>query len=220
LPDSRLILDVGANHGDFASAASAFYPKSKVWLFEPLSQLHAELRLRSQAHEDRWRLFPQALGAERAALQLHIDPLHDDVASLVGFHDTYLTNNPKAEYVPGKAPDEIKKRRAEIQSCEVIPLDDLAGEFPEEKIDLLKIDVEGFEFEALAGATKTLKRTQAAIIEVSLVRAGDRDGSRLIRMLDLLENAGLTALEILPYWFSKTEPWLPMEFNILARRSD
>ena len=207
LPDAKLILDVGANHGDFAGAASAVFPDASIWLFEPLPELHGELRLRSQVHKNRWKIFPHALGSEKAILQLHIDPEHDDIASLVGFNDSYLENNPKSE--------NLKQG-----SCEVIPLDDYFENFSERGIDLMKIDVEGFEFEVMKGATKALKQTRALIIEVSLVRAGNRDGSRLVRMLELLESSGLIPMEIIPSWFSKNEPWLPLEFNILARRSN
>jgi hypothetical protein len=51
------------------------------------------------------------------------------------------------------------------------------------------------------------------------MRQAQREGDKLVQMLTLLEQAGLHAIGILPSWFSATDPWLPLEFNILARRN-
>lgn len=205
LDGAHCILDIGANHGDFSEAASAMFPNANLWLFEPLPVLHPELKERAERHRGHWTVCQYALGSSSATLDLHVDPSRDDIASLVGFDKTYSDN--------ARAGHEVTK-----STCQVIPLDDLLPTFPSSGIDLMKIDVEGFEFEVLEGGMKALSRTKAMIIEVSLMRATDREGSRLTRMLASLEASGLFPVEILPSWFSAHDPWLPVEFNILARR--
>ena len=51
-------------------------------------------------------------------------------------------------------------------TVDLVPLDDITKEL--NSIDWLLIDVEGFEFEVLKGANKSLKKTDKIIIEISL----------------------------------------------------
>jgi hypothetical protein len=68
------------------------------------------------------------------------------------------------------------------------------------------------------GGQQVLAQTQAVLVEVSLMRDDMLTPDRLGRMLELLARAGLMAVEVIPSWFSAKNPWLPVEFNILAKR--
>jgi len=46
----RWAVDVGANHGDFAEAAAAYFPEANILLVEPLPLLHDELQRRCARH--------------------------------------------------------------------------------------------------------------------------------------------------------------------------
>ena len=197
-------MDVGANHGDFSQAASALFPEARVLLVEPLPTLLAELQRRCADRGGRWQLATCALSRECGTATLHVDPAHDSIGSLAGFSEEYLRANPASQ-------------ASRTFACQVRTLDDLCLEQGISKIDLLKIDVEGFEFEVLAGGGKMLQSTEALIVEVSLVRRpGDADS--LERMLRLLRSAGFQLIELLPSYFADDRPWLPLEFNLLARR--
>lgn len=200
----RSVVDVGANHGDFAQAASALFPETDVLLVEPLPILHAELERRAARRASHWKLAKYALSRERGTAALHIDEKLDDIASLVGFSDQYLRSNPNA-------------RSEKTLSCEVCTLDDLCAERGIREIDLLKIDVEGFEFEVLEGARAMLSATRALVVEVSLIRrSGDADA--IERILKLFRTFGFQLVDLLPSIFSNEAPWCPVEFNVLARR--
>lgn len=69
------------------------------------------------------------------------------------------------------------------------PLDDL--DVREEIVDLLKIDVEGYEKHVLEGATALLRRTRCVLFE-SFVENYRRFGYGLGDVLDILEPAGFT----------------------------
>jgi FkbM family methyltransferase len=205
LPRAGWIVDVGANHGDFAQAASACHPDAQVLLVEPLPTLHQELERRCRERPHRWRLAPCALGSQPGQATLHIDPQQDGIGSLVGFSPEYLAANPSAQPTQKIA-------------CQVRTLDDLCIEHGIQAIDLLKIDVEGFEFETLEGAARALRVTQAILIELSLVRRRE-DTEPLARLLTLLNQVGLRLVELYPSLYASQAPWLPVEFNVLARRA-
>jgi FkbM family methyltransferase len=204
LPKVEWAVDVGANHGDFAQAVNAMFPAAKVLLVEPLSSLHRELEQRCAGSRRRWHLARCALGAERGTATLHLDPQQDDVASLVAFGEEYvrLRHQPAVQ---------------RTSHCEVRTLDDLCAEQKIDTIDLLKIDVEGFEFETLRGGSAMLATAKAAVVETSLVRRG-QDAAAIERMLALLRQAGFNLVELYPSVYSKEQAWLPVEINILARR--
>jgi FkbM family methyltransferase len=205
LDNVRWVVDVGANHGDFAQAASALHPKAQVLLVEPLPTLHAELSRRAEGRGGRWHLVPAALGHLPGQATLRVDPEIDGVSSLMEFNEAYLQAHP-----------EVKPRQS--FQCEVTTLDRLCADWEIELIDLLKLDVEGFEFEVLAGAGETLPRTRAVAVEVSRTRHAGEDSDPLLRMVSFLEGVGLTLMAVLPSDYAANRPWQPVEFNLLARR--
>jgi FkbM family methyltransferase len=200
------VADVGANHGDFAEAATSCFPESKVLLVEPLSNLHAELQRRCDRHRGKWLLEKCALGAEDAVLPLHIVTGEDTIGSLAGFSRKYQQVNPhgKIEQIP----------------CNVRPLDAVLAQRQIQTVDLLKIDVEGFEFEVLKGATNALDFTRAIIVEVSLVRRTGETVDPLEAMLDLLKRRKFHVVDIIPSVFDISRSGKAVEFNILGRRPD
>ena len=204
--ETACVLDVGANHGDFARAASMSFPQAAVWLFEPLPGLADALAAQAARNvENHWHVQPFALGARSGRLPLQIDPGDDAIGSFVGFNEEYQQANPAAK------PSETVEARVET-------LDGFCLSEKIDAIDLLKIDVEGFEFEVLAGGVSTLQFTRAVIVEVSLVRQAGERSAPLVEMLDLLTQAGFHIVDLLPSLFSNEEPWQPLEYNLLARR--
>ena len=202
----RWAVDVGANHGDFAEATAACFPESKVLLVEPLPQLHDELQRRYARHSGKWLLEKFALGAEEDVLPLHVTADQDSIGSLAGFSPEYQRLNPQSEITQ--------------ISCKVRQLDAVAAEREISCIDLLKIDVEGFEFEVVKGAVRALEFTRALIVEVSLVRRPRDVTNPLVAMLDLVTRYGFQVVNVLPSLFDRSCPWKPVEFNILARKSE
>ena len=206
LNSARWIVDVGANHGDFAEAAAAYFPEANILLVEPLPQLHDELQRRCARHSGKWLLEKFAVGAEEAVLPLHVAADQDAIGSLAGFSSEYQRLNPQSEITQ--------------ISCKVRPLDAVAAERGISCIDLLKIDVEGFEFEVVKGAVRALEFTRALIVEVSLVRRPTDVTNPLVAMLDLVIRYGFEVVNVLPSLFDLSSPWKPVEFNILARKSE
>lgn len=203
---ASVIFDVGANHGDFSQAASVCFRDSDIWLFEPIPKLQPKLLERAASQKNRWHLEPIALGARPEVLPLQMDEGDDAIGSFLGFEESYLQFNPKA-----RATSEINVR--------VETLDGFCEGHSIPKIDLLKIDVEGFEFEVLDGAVRMLEKTQAIILEVSLVRKAHGQPGPLLEMIRRLTAAGFHIVGLIPTRMERSEePWLPVEYNILARK--
>lgn len=78
----------------------------------------------------------------------------------------------------------LKPKFGEPRQVEVVTVDGLVQEHGLEGPFLLKLDVQGFELEALAGAEETLKDTVAVITEASLWADLKRQG--MARLIDLM----------------------------------
>jgi len=156
---TQTVVDVGANIGVFALwAASLVGPDGTVVALEPnplaYQLLEKNLNGLSQA-----RTYAVACGEDVMALDLHYAEGRLSIGSFYPRQDrTYSVRVP------------------------VTPLDDVLADL-EGKIDLLKIDVEGYEAPVLRGATKTLARTHRLALEIA---GDDLDESRV-----LIEAAGL-----------------------------
>jgi FkbM family methyltransferase len=205
LTSASWIIDVGANHGDFAQAASAVFPGAKILLIEPLPILQAELKRRCLDHQSRWFLESCAAGSHAGASELVIDPKNDDIGSFVGFSEEYLRVNPSVT-------------SAGTVTCAIKPLDQILAEREIEHIDLVKIDVEGFELEVLEGFQKFLPSVRSIIVEVSLVRCAKVGVDPLETMRSRLTENGFSIVAVIPSLYAPDQTLRPVEFNILARR--
>lgn len=165
---SRVALDVGANTGHFSLLAAAVSPGCHVHAFEPVARICALLRRNCElnpgfaitAHE-------AAVGAEEGALDLY-DP---------GGELSYSASlNPA--FLPGAA------RR--VYPVRVVTIDGFVAERALERVDLVKLDVEGYEPAALAGMRETLRRFRPALF-VELLRGS---GAELIDALEGLRAQG------------------------------
>jgi FkbM family methyltransferase len=69
-------------------------------------------------------------------------------------------------------------------SVKLEKLDDVVSRsFPGGKIDLLKIEAEGFEPEVLSGATETLKRTSLLTVDAGAERLGESTAPACVNLL-------------------------------------
>lgn len=207
LGKTPFICDVGANNGDFALAFQAAYPGARLHLFEPLERHLDHLRKLKEAGSFGWAIHPFALGARSEELEIEVPDGFEDASSLLGFSQEYLRQNPRSA-----------KTRREI--CRVRPLDELVsdGEAPK-VIDLLKIDVEGFEFAVLEGAADTLRRVRNIVVEVSLLRHSEGNYCPVARMVATLENAGLRLFRMQPTVTSHGPGKKPLEYDLYFTQS-
>lgn len=144
IPPGGVFVDIGGNTGIFTVKAAQFFRQhggGTVVTYEPLPEMLAELDHNLAANGfDNVRLRSFCLGAQAGTAELWLNLNRPAAASLVN-------RDPKATH----------------RSMLVLRLDDV---YPLEKLDRLdyvKIDVEGAESEVLAGANETLKRFRPII---------------------------------------------------------
>ncbi len=151
------VLDVGANFGYFTVlAARAVGEKGAVHAFEPEPGNFAllEKNLKTNGYVDRAHAHNVALGDAPGAALLFTDPAN-------------LGN-------PSLAKDNVPDAAGSVRVA-IVTLDSMLDRLP--KIDLLKMDVQGFEACVLAGARGLLERDRPTLLlEIwpkGLRRAGD-----------------------------------------------
>ena len=171
---SQLIVDVGANIGYYTIIAASVMKKyGKVIAFEPSNANYSLLnKTVLENKQDNIVLVKKAVGDFASTAYLYSG------SSNSGDKKTYKTS--------------IKDSKEKI---EIMTLDDYFSN--NEKIDLMKIDIEGFEVRAFEGGKKLLKdrRIKVIISELrpeSLEMAGDN----WYRYIELLEKSGFNIFDI------------------------
>lgn len=146
-----LVIDVGANEGQYARSLRACGYGAEIVSLEPLPS--AFERLRDSAATDRhWQALPSAVGDRDTRSVLHVS--RDGVCSSL--------TRPQAELLSALPQAEI----VEEVDVEVVRLDGLS--LPTHSRLMLKLDVQGFERSALEGASGLLGRVQLLELELAL----------------------------------------------------
>jgi len=153
------IVDIGANRGQFALAVRQCFPSAKIFSFEPLP-VPAGIFRRVFAGDARVILHESAIGPQVDKANIHISA-RDDSSSLLP-----ITERQNALF-PGTA-------EAGYQSIQVTPLDAMLVSEDIEDPALLKLDVQGFELQALKGCESLLHRFPWVYAECSFVELYER----------------------------------------------
>jgi FkbM family methyltransferase len=160
------VLDVGANVGMITLCASALVGAAgRVESFEPNPQCVTRLAEHVSLNDIRnVVVHPVALGSEAGRLKLRLCTSRATPSR----HSGTGTLTPVSESV-----DDVIVAEYEV---EVARGDDLIGAYPHHPVALVKLDVEGFELNALKGLRETLVQWSPAVVteymEEHLSRAG------------------------------------------------
>jgi FkbM family methyltransferase len=142
------ILDVGANNGDWSRMASEIFPGSIFYLIEPQQEMEASLSDFCQKHPGS-SYFLAGAGSKKEKLFL---TLWEDLSG--------------SSFLPEK--DDKLLERGKQREVPVLRIDDLIASGQMKMPELIKLDIQGFELEALKGAESTFGKTEVYILEVSL----------------------------------------------------
>ena len=179
-----LVLDVGANTGQFASEIRHCGYAGRIVSFEPLSQAHGQL-LQSSAEDHLWDVYPRcALGDHHGEVEINIAG-NSESSSILPMLEAHLSAAPESAY-EGKEIATIKT------------LDAVAGQYLKDAdAPFLKIDTQGFDWLVLDGARHTLPQIKGILVELSLVPL--YGGQHLWReVIDRLEAEGFTLWAFTP----------------------
>lgn len=147
----RVVVDVGANHGDYAlAAARAFAPGDIVHGFEPSSAARAILS-------------KQPFPSDRAAVRIHPCGLSDKPGRLELFSTS--AGEGTASLHAENARVWGSEYGSQVEVVDLQRLDDSCAEQKIERIHLLKMDVEGHELRVLEGARGMLEQRRIERIQ-------------------------------------------------------
>lgn len=145
--DLKNVLDVGGNIGQFPVTLAKIAPNAKIDSFEP-NPLSFELLRTNTADFKNIRIFNLGIG-KRGKHTMYYTPKRTVNASLIRQNATYRTAG------------QSKKVTVEI-------IDDVAKVTKRSKYDLVKIDVEGYEYEVV----KRLKGIKAKYLYIEITGSG------------------------------------------------
>lgn len=152
--DLASVVDIGANRGQFALAAREWAPWAHVYSFEPLPG-PALLFRRVFAGDPQVSLYQVAIGPESQRRTMHICR-RDDSSSLL----------PIASIQPTIFPGNVEVGTSEVQVAQLSEFITTENLKPPA---MLKLDVQGFEYEALIGCRAMLPCFQWIYCECSFV---------------------------------------------------
>lgn len=146
IPENGVIVDVGANFGYFAKEFARLHDDScSVLAFEPLSYNFSILRTVVSALDN---------------VKIHKNALSD----VNGTDDLFVPIKKQGKIGPALAHFGPESERNYIkETVECLRLDDYVERTGIEKIDFIKIDVEGAELLVFKGANETLQRFKPVI---------------------------------------------------------
>lgn len=142
-------LDIGANIGyDTLLACKIVGKKGNVFAIEPNSKIFTELEKNVKLNKkilpiENITLFKVGAGKEKSNFESHYDVLNPWASSLL---------------------ETSENKSFTKETIEVVRLDNLLGN---KKVDFVKMDIEGFEREAIQGMEKILKHVKYMIFEYS-----------------------------------------------------
>ena len=149
-----LIVDIGANRGQFALLARHYCPVSRIVSFEPLP-LPSQTYRRIFTGDHLTTLYQAAIGPEHDNVLIHVSA-RDDSSSLLSISDL------QSQIFPGTG-------EVGAESVVLTPLDSVLARQGPSSNALLKLDVQGYEYQALQGCQSLLNQFGHIYCECSFV---------------------------------------------------
>lgn len=143
-PPLKLIFDVGANKGQTVEWLRGFFPDTKIYSFEPVASSFNELR-KNVSNDKNIFLEQLALGdlVEKRSIRLF-----DEYSALNSLKEELMNHHSNAK----------------VEEIYVTTIDKYCKEKGIDRIDLLKIDTEGYELNVLRGAENMLATKSIGMI--------------------------------------------------------
>ncbi|NQU45014.1 FkbM family methyltransferase [bacterium] len=200
-----VIVDVGANKGRTIRRFLQLFPDATIFAFEPQPDLADDLRA-AFADTKRVEVRQMAVGSRVGEIEFQV-LRHASSSSALP------PSQHNIRYHPGDM-DVVEKIRVQQTT--------LDSALDVERVDILKLDIQGFELEALRGATQILKKTNLLMTEIEFLPLYEEQGLfadvdtflrgqgfRLFNLYDLFtqEDGQLTAGDAL--YLNESQPFLP-----------
>jgi len=155
-----IILDIGAHKGESVKFFSSLYLKPKIYAFEPSKISFAALKHAvNKIADSEISIYQIGIGDQEKVI--------DFFESILSETSTFVRPNSNSRYMK-------RKNRILLQSygdsfnstpTRLTTVDTFVSENNIDRIDIMKIDIEGYELQAILGAEKTLREDKVRIIQ-------------------------------------------------------
>jgi FkbM family methyltransferase len=172
----QVVFDVGANVGEWSRMALGSFPQARIFAFEPVPAIFAQLQ---KNLADARQIVPLQKGLSNRAehVQFRFYPGHLGQSSRYAFE----VNEP-----------------ARLIDVPLACGDEFCGEHGIERIDLLKLDVEGAELDVLRGFERMLGQHRVDVIQFEYGRVNVRSRALLCDFYDFLLERGYRVGKLYP----------------------
>ncbi len=185
LPRDGVFLDVGANQGELTLVAARCAPQGRVFAFEPVPQWFA--------------LLEENVGLNQMP---HVRMVNAALADSEGTHEMFAAPDPDATAGHNEGLSSFHRRSKRDQLMGTFPtfsLDAFAERESLERLDMVKVDVEGAEPLVLSGGYKTLSRHHPTLILEWNPDALAGMGGSGAQMLQQVRALGYDCFEVDPF---------------------
>jgi FkbM family methyltransferase len=199
-----VVIDVGANRGQFARRLVSQGYAGRLISFEPIAELADALRSGRGGRAD-WEVHAVALGDFNGERAFNISR-SDDFSS----------------FMEHTAESESAFSGIAVDSQRMVPvrrLDDIdLGLHPESRL-FLKLDTQGFDRTVLEGSTETLRRVRGMQIELPIYRLY-RDTWSFAEAITYLDGIGFVPSQFWPVGTFPGDPASAIEMDCILRRKE
>jgi FkbM family methyltransferase len=196
-----LLVDVGANQGQYARHARFMGYGGEMISFEPGANAF-RLLARSAATDSNWTTVRAAVGAINDSVMLNVSA-NSVSSSLLPVSDLHTRAERASETIAS-------------ESVPIVTLDEHIAAYGEGKRIWLKLDVQGYEGEVLKGATKILRQCCVMECEAS-VRELYGGGIDYLSLLQLIHDEGFTLVWLEPGFTDQLTGEI-LQFDFIAAR--
>lgn len=147
----RNIIDAGAYHGEISKKFASIFKQANIYAFEPYKESFTVL-------------------CDEVKRYKNIYPLNYALSSSPGKKNLYITKSPiYSSLLPARLTGQrlyngcVSVKAAEVNA---ITIDDWAKDSNISFIDIIKLDIQGYELEALKGASRMLETVKLIYTEV------------------------------------------------------
>jgi len=161
----KIFIDVGAHHGDTINEFLKIFSIEKIYAFEPSKKNLIKLKNKAAKIEKikntKVKIFPFGLGNKEEILELN--EIADGVSNTfnnLNFNSSYFRKKKLITTLFG-----IKKFIKDKAPTKIIRLKEFLKKEKINKIDFIKIDTEGFEFNILLGLEEDIKKVKFILFE-------------------------------------------------------
>ena len=184
----KVLLDVGANRGQFAYYTRKAGYKNKIISFEPLLSAYEILNVFTR-NDANWEAVNMALGNREGSIDINISA-NSYSSSILEMMPEHLRIAPQSAFV-GK------------QAVEMYRLDNVIDRYTKDlNTTFLKIDTQGFEKNILEGAENCLKQIKGMQLELSFIELYKGE-ALFFEMLKFVCDKGFTLYTIEPGIYDK-----------------